>query len=250
MSSTQSLQYHLLFAAFAAILLLAPAARAMPVSRRTEYPTELPTIASLPEQSSEVSRVEVQDDQDVLRRKRSSCPSEVPSDMIDELKRGVMSEPHPMFLISEMAEMLHRERYNILNLGDCTLNQEALDETKKSVFRTVLGYLNNSGVPSEDDVGCPPSYAISYHPDRYPRYLVQVKCGKKSSKIVPRNELQCSDSPSDGTSRVCEPYHLGDMMYLTTDPPASILCTRMSDTVWYKCRATSVGVGCKFGDPE
>ena len=225
---------HLLISALASILLLTLTAHAMPISQGAARPD---------------SAVH-DDDLNVHRRinKRSICPSEVPSDVIDQLKRDVMSKPHPMFLISEMAEMLHQEQYNHSNLGNCTPNQDALNETKERVFGTVLGYLNNRGVPSEDDVGCPPSYNISYHADRYPRYLVQVVCRNRSSEIVPRNEVQCSNSSDNRATRMCEPYRLGDMMYLTTNPPSGILCDSTSDPVWYICRATSIGVGCRFGN--
>ena len=235
----------MLTSALAAILLLSLAAHAMPISQGAPRPG----VATSPVRDEDLN---------VHRRidKRSICPGEAPSDVIDRLKQDESIESkllHPMFLISEMAEMLHRKRYRALMGNYCTSNQEALELIKTSVFSTVLGYLNNSGVPSENDVGCPPSYNITYYPDRYPRYLVHVECRNTSSVIVPRTEVQCPGSADMNTirkSRTCESYHLGDMMYLTTSPSANttILCSPLSDTEWYKCRATSVGVGCRFGD--
>ena len=171
-----------------------------------------------------------------------SCRTNVSSEVIAKFRNEIKTKPHPLFLIAEMADLLHSELYYNRNSGDCTLNHDALEDTKRCVKKQILGYLSNNGVPSVNDTGCPPSYNLTYHADRYPRYQIEVLCTKESQHIRP---------VVGASTQRCSPYHMGDVYYLTKeqcfrDMRSGNVTDDDSGEVWNKCILNEIGVGCRY----
>ena len=173
---------------------------------------------------------------------QSNCRTNVSSKVIAKFRNELKDKPHPLFLVAEMADLLHSEFYYNRNSRDCTLNHEALEDTIMQVNKKIIGYLSNNGVPSEGHVGCPPSYNLTYHADRYPRYQNEALCTKQSQHI----------RPVDGAStQRCSPYHMGDVYYLTKeqcfiDMQSGNVTDDDSGEVWNECKLEDIGVGCMF----
>ena len=169
----------------------------------------------------------------------TSCRTIVSSKVIAKFRNELKDKPHPLFLVAEMADLLHSELYYKRNSRDCTLNHDALEDTIMLVNRTIIRYLNNNGVPSENHVGCPPSYNLTYHAQRYPRYQIEVLCTRQSQHIRPDSAQKCS------------PYHMGDVHYLTKeqcfmDMRSGNVIDDDSREVWNECKLEDIGAGCMF----
>ena len=169
----------------------------------------------------------------------TSCLTNVSSKVIAKFRNELKDKPHPLFLVAEMADLLHSELYYKRNSRDCTLNHDALEDTIMQVNRTIIGYLSNNGVPSENHVGCPPSYNLTYHAERYPRYQIEVLCTRQSLHIRPDSGQRCS------------PYRMGDVHYLTKeqcfmDMRSGNVTDDDSREVWNECKLEDIGVGCRF----
>lgn len=263
MSGSRSLRTQLLVSALAVILLHSLTAQAMPLSwrtaryRRTSPSTEIPTQSGTimsdraterrPTGSSQSNQDTQDGDSDDATSGNESCSDNAPPEnVINGIREHLQEKPHPMFLISEMAEMLHRKlyyRYNYPN--ECDHSQQVEDKTIDQVRRKILQYLNNNRLPTETDVACPPRYNITYYPARYPRYLVQVEC-TASSGVSDHNGCQ---SLTCGSGRECRPYQLDDMLYLTKDQTDCHSQRGEPDpSGWSTCRAIEVGVGCKCSE--
>lgn len=184
MSILALLQRHLLIAA-AAIILFSLSLHAMPLSwsksvkhRRstkssaTEPPTLHPTAGN-------VHQTELDADGNRGGATTHNCMQECYGDNFTSLEviyRELTRKPHPSFLLSEMAERLHREYFcKSISTVDVDIfcedrnPQLAHIDTKNYVQEEILQYLN-AGRSSG------PTYEIEYNATHYPRYLVQVKC--------------------------------------------------------------------------
>ena len=169
----------------------------------------------------------------------TSCRTIVSSNVIAKFRYELKDKPHPLFLIAEMADLLHSELYYERNFHNCTLNHDVLEDTIMLVNKTIIRYLNNSGVLSENHVGCPPSYNLTYHAERYPRYQIEVLCTRQSLHIR-------SDS-----GQSCRPYHMGEVHYLTKEQCSKGMRSgNVTDDVsreeWNECKLGGIGVGCRF----
>ena len=223
---------HLLISALASILLLTLTAHAMPISQGAACPPSTGS-QSTSGGSQSISPEQNSDSDDGTTGNDSCSDGAPPEHMINDIKVHLQEKPHPMFFISEMAEMLHRRLYYVNNYPNhCGYYEPIENETIEQVKEKILSYLNNNRLPTEADVACPPRYNIAYYPNRYPRYLVQVEC--PSSSVVSDGECR---STSCGPGRECRPYQLDDMLYLTKDSSG-----------WSTRRAIEVGVGCKCSE--
>lgn len=181
----------------------------------------------------------------VVRASEISCICELdgpPADLLEDLKEYVLSNPHPMFLLSEMADKLHHKFHcDSKCLG--IQSRQTEDAIPGQVRRTMLRYLNGAVQNTEP---CPPRFNITYYPKRYPRYLVKVDCTDGEGK-----SRQCSFCSSEGHGSInnkgnCLAYEFGgnNMHYLTQDPRAEG-CTLSSDIpTWHRCEVP-VTVGCR-----
>lgn len=153
-----------------------------------------------------------------------------PEDMINELKEY----PHPMFLLSEVAENLHRQ-FHCSSKCQGIISSQTEEEIPGRVKNAILSYLNGA---VDSTVTCPTRFNITYYPKRYPRYLVEAVCTDEEDK--PRRCTLCSSGGSNSTR--CLPYKFGKLMhYLINDSEDS---GHNSDTSsWHKC-IRSVNVGC------
>ena len=218
-------------------------------SSSTEIPTQAGTLAEhaterRPTGGSHSISPEQNSDSDDGTTGNDSCSDRAPPEhMINEIKVHLQEKPHPMFFISEMAEMLHRRLYYVNNHpNQCGYYEPIENKTIEQVKENILSYLNNRRLPTEADVACPPRYNIAYYPNRYPRYLVQVECPRSSAV----SDGGCR-STSCGHGRECRPYQLDDMLYLTKDQN-DCPSEDVDSSGWSKCRAIEVGVGCKCSE--
>ena len=178
----------------------------------------------------------------VTNTSENSCICEhdgPPEDVLKELKKEVLHRPHPMFLLSEMAENLHRQMHcHSKCLG--FISSQTEEEIPGRVKNTILNYLNGA---VDSTVPCPTRFNITYYPKRYPRYLVEVVCTDEEDK--PRRCTLCSAEGGRivGNSPRCFPYDFGGkyMYYLTNDSEDS---GHNSDTSSWHIRIRSVPVGC------
>ena len=182
-----------------------------------------------------------------------------PADMVERLKNELFSRPHPMFFLSEMAEKRHKERHcTFTDCGQRPISPESEQTIPGYVREVILGYLNSNTLPTIKEEPCPPLFNITFHPKRYPRYLVEVVCTENLIGPVIKNR-ECSYSPSGDAvpaesgsrkmvnSKKCHTYHLGNMPYLTQDLddcPLTEVERRESDS-WHQCLLPDVGVGCR-----
>lgn len=167
----------------------------------------------------------------------SSCICEhdgPPEDMLKDLKEKVLKGPHPMFLLSEMAENIHRQSH-CRSYCQGTISQQSEEEIPGDVKRKILSYLNGA---VKSTLSCPPRFNITYYPKRYPRYLVEVVCTDEEDK--PRSCTLCS-SGSENSLR-CLPYKFGEPMHYLTNDPEDSEC-RSDTSSWHEC-TRSVDVGC------
>ena len=168
-----------------------------------------------------------------------SCNEDAPPEFrIQELRqRFIDLGPHPMFYISEVAEMIHRQVYYQEN-GNCNnwTTASVLEQTINSVKERITGYLN-IGLPSKEQVLCPPKYNVTYYgPGRYPFYQVEVICTRESASTNP-----CSCDSSN--RRRCAAYGLNYMRHLER-VPATMSNSNSTLEEWREV-ITDVGVGCK-----
>ena len=119
------------------------------------------------------------------------CMSEcynIPQERIDSLKRQLRDDReddfiHPHFLLGEYLENLHREMYcSSINLEAenivCEEDQAQLvNEDIVPLVRNYSAYLNDRSA------SCGPTYQVDYHPNRYPRYVVNVHCSNTNDRI-------------------------------------------------------------------
>lgn len=169
----------------------------------------------------------------VTNTSENSCICEhdgPPEDMINELKK----EPHPMFLLSEVAENLHRQ-FHCTSQCQEYISSQTEEEIPGRVKKNILSYLNGA---ADSTVPCPTRFDITYYPKRYPRYLVEVVCTDEKDK--PRQCTLCSSKGSNSTR--CLPYIFGkNMRYLIND-------SEDSDTPSWHEYSQSVNVGCTCGN--
>lgn len=157
---------------------------------------------------------------------------EPPQDMLDRLTKKVVSEPHPMFLLSEMAEKKHRDRHSQTAKDYCEGGQR-LNATINFVKNHFKDYLNRLLPPNTN---CSEKYEITYDPNRYPRYLVQVVCSNEFSE-------NCSCSASQSR---CETHRPSSVMYYyLSRGSCSQGVPHSQNSTWTECLDDQVGVGCK-----
>ena len=147
----------------------------------------------------------------------SECYS-VPLERINDVKRFMKDENkyiHPHFLLGEYLENLHREEFcNSVNTDVENILCE--DEQSPQLINDIVAkvsnysdYLNSHGTQSS----CSSTYKVSYHADRYPRYLVQVQCSNPNDRIT-----------------------IGKMLYL-----------QYEDSTWITKEHNDVAIGCRCG---
>ena len=180
------LQRYLLITA--AVTLLASLSSPMPLSwsnslrhRRSgteSSATESPTLPTNETTSA--------DETNYIQKCMSKCYTNVPLEKISEVKRKMEEDYtyiHPHFLLGEYLENYHRDTFcrsinreveNII----CEQEQPQLVQNiKANVTNQYSTYLNNGR-------SCRPTYQVDYYPNRYPRYLVQVRCGDPNDRII------------------------------------------------------------------
>lgn len=171
-----------------------------------------------------------------------------PADMLMKFRDIFFSEPHPMLILSQMAEYIHQTK-SCLSLRDGIYSKQFEEETVADVRNTMLHNLNGNAAPGSNMGPCPSWYNVTFHPNRYPRYLVEVVCSDPSND-PPLSARSCSyctdDKATTQRSGHCYSYHLRDMLVLTKDPnePGCELPDGTPPT-WQKCSLSEVGVGCK-----
>ena len=153
-----------------------------------------------------------------------------PEDDMMWLKKLAVEEPHPMLVLSELAESMHR---HLVCKDHCpgSINPQGESDIVKDVTTLMLTYLNTTTQQRTQDP-CPPIYRIRHYPKRYPRYLVDVVCPESGCS-------QCSS----GASGICSPSLGPKMPYLTSDPSDCVGASTTSGVTWEKC-GLEVGVGC------
>ena len=178
------LQRYLLITA--AVTLLASLSSPMPLSwsnslrqRRSgteSSATESPTLPT----NETASATET----NYIQKCMSKCYTNVPLEKISQVKRHMEDDHtyiHPHFLLGEYLENLHRDLFcgntsleaeNIF----CEQEEPQLVQDITATVKNYSTYLNNGNSSS-----CPPTYHVDYYPNRYPRYLVQVRCGGNSN---------------------------------------------------------------------
>ena len=161
----------------------------------------------------------------------SRYPTGPPVEDLNNLKEHAVIDPHPMLMLSEMAESRHRHIV-CKNVPEGPISQQAEEDVVKKVTKEMLGYLN-ANVPQKSQDPCPSIYNITFYPKRYPRYLVEVVC----SELAEDRVSDCAHCSS------CFKYFGQRMMlYLTSDLNDS-LCTSSPDHPWQLCEQR-VGMGC------
>ena len=169
-----------------------------------------------------------------------------PAELLKELKCHLLQEPHPMFFLSEMAENIHQHRLcPIICSGSNSPQVE--EDTSTCVISTMLNYLNSVVVP--DTEPCPPQFNITYYPNRYPHYFVEVVCtAPTDGPHVKLQRCPYTSSSDDKSSRLivrtggfCRSYNLRGMRYLTNDPHDNGCA---GSPTWRTCELQDVGIGC------
>ena len=170
-----------------------------------------------------------------------------PTQQLEVLKHELLYKPHPMFLLSEMAENLHQERY-CSSKCQGILSPQTEMEIPGYVRDVILGYLNAYTIPSTEEHPCPPHFNITFYPKRYPRYLVEVVCGEPTNGNT-RTCSYCSLDSKSSSRKVksgrCYTYHLANMPYLTQDPIDHGCAVTDEEQIWHHCILPDVGVGCR-----
>lgn len=150
-------------------------------SSETEIPT-LPTDAgtvSLHQQEVDATTAPGggMDNKTFMHDCMKECYNYIPEEKLKQLRKKVRTvSPHPSFLLSEMAEYIHREKFcNSISKNDETIfceneNPQLSEDVKTNTTGDLLRYLN----PNTDTTG--QKYKIAYNADHYPRYLIQVDC--------------------------------------------------------------------------
>ena len=172
-----------------------------------------------------------------------SCKEDTPPESrIQELRqRFIDFGPHPMFYVSEVAEMIHRQVYYQEKNGNCNnwTTSSVLELTINRVKQQISSYLNN-GLPTKGQVLCPPKYNVTYYgPGRYPFYQVEVICMRDVSESASTNPCSCDSSHR----RRCAAYRLNYMRHLER-VPATMSSLNSTQEEWREI-ITDVGVGCK-----
>ena len=155
------------------------------------------------------------DETDHIQNCMSKCYTNVPLEKISEVKHQMERDYtyiHPHFLLGEYLENYHRDQFcrsinreaeNII----CEQEQPQLVQNiKANVTNQYSTYLNNG-------TSCLPTYQVAYYPNRYPRYLVQVRCGDSDDRIT-----------------------IGRMVYLQYEE---------SDAEW-NLKHNNVAIGCRY----
>lgn len=168
-----------------------------------------------------------------------------PVDKLEELKHYALFHPHPMFLLSEMAEKLHQ--YKVCEICPDILSRQTENDIITSVKTSMLNYLNNN-LDKIDIEHCPPRYNITYNPKHYPRYLVEIVCSAPSRNDHIEEALSCSycslNKHLSMESGICTQYIRSDMPYLTNDPHEPGCVSTDNPPIWHRC-VLDVGAGCK-----
>ena len=167
-----------------------------------------------------------------------------PTQQLEVLKHELLYKPHPMFLLSEMAENLHQERHCS---SKCSPQRE--EEIPGYVRDVILGYLN-AEIPNTEEHPCLPHFNITFYPRRYPRYLVEVVCGEPTSGPFINTRRCCYCSADESSSRKvksgsCYTYHFAHMPYLTQDHVDHGCAGPDEGQIWHRCILPDVGVGCR-----
>ena len=165
--------------------------------------------------------------------------------LLKGLRYNLLQEPHPMFLLSEMADNIHQHRLCPLICAGAT-SPQVEEDISACVISTMLDYMNSVVVP--DTEPCPPKFNITYYPNRYPRYLVEVVCTAPTDGPHVKLRRCPYSSVGDGKSSrptvrtgFCRSYTLGRMQYLTNDPHDDG-CEGSPN--WRTCTLQDVGIGC------
>ena len=169
-----------------------------------------------------------------------------PAELFRELKELVLIEPHPMFVLSEMAEYLHQERACPLIYRDI-MSRQAEEQIIKGVREHLQDYLNGNSPQSIDEDPCPTRYNITFFPSRYPRYVVEVVCSEPTDAKA-RSCTFCSTTTRPPTARsgFCRSHILTAMAFLTKDPNDPD-CPSANGNLqtWRMCSHPDIGVGCR-----
>lgn len=155
-----------------------------------------------------------------------------PAETLRVFRNMILDKPHPMFLLSEMAESYHRN--TICNLPSSSLTQQLESRVATIVTNHFLTYLNNGETQQEP---CPSRYNITYNPNHYPRYQIEVICSERSGEM---QDCHCSHQSSGCFKLLSQKdYH-----YLKRDTPVDTLSGRTPSNETWKMCSRNVGVGC------
>ena len=180
-----------------------------------------------------------------------SCdPNRPPAELLAEYREDISSEPHPMLLLSQMAEDIHQKE-SCTSLCSGTHSNQLEEEIIAKVRSIIMKYLNVNVSQDRNRGPCPSWYNVTFHPKRYPRYLVEVVCSNPSDDSSEKDNScsYCSNDKAHTQRRghcFRYPLALREVQILTIDPN-ELNCELPDGTppTWNKCFLPDVGVGCK-----
>lgn len=172
-----------------------------------------------------------------------------PAKMIANLKDDISLAPHPMFLLSEMADGLHQKKA-CSSLCEGVYSKQ-LEETIVAEVRSIfMHYLNTSNAHSSAYGPCQSWYNVTFNPDHYPRYIVEIVCSdplSESPEKAPSCSFCSNDKDQHSISGHCIQYELEQMQILTRNPNEQGCKLPDGDPPhWRRCHLLRVvGMGCK-----
>lgn len=163
-------------------------------SSETEIPT-LPTDAGtvrLQEVDAPTAPGGGLDNKTSMHDCMKECYDYIPEENLTTLRQKVMNvSPHPSFLLSEMAENIHREEF-CRRIGKLKNDEPIFCENEnpqlfEEVYNHTKKHLSNYLNPNSDTSGR--RYTIEYNANNYPRYKIQVECPPQYTKIEVANGM-------------------------------------------------------------